>query len=92
MELFYQHGLTSTAERTGVLLYVALLERRVEVVADVGIHEKVGPTAWQSIIDGVISAVHQGSVAEGICTGIRACGDLLKTHFPAREGKPQRTA
>ncbi len=72
-----------TSGRTGVLLFVSLLERRVVVLGDAGIDARVGEAQWQRTRDAVLAGVRRGSLAEGLVDGVRACGEVLAQHFPA---------
>lgn len=80
---FYQHQLQHTQFRCGILLYVSLLERRVELLADKGINDRVAPTTWQLITDNFIEHVHRNEIKEGFVRAIEACGAVLAQHFPA---------
>ena len=84
-EQFFLQKLHMTRERTGVLLFVSVAERYVEIIADQGINDKVAPEAWQSIVTGFIGRVRQRQVADGFLTAIAACGELLAEHFPATD-------
>lgn len=75
-----------TTGRTGVLLFVSLLERRVIVLGDSGIHAVVGEAQWQRTRDAVLAGVRRGNLAEGLVEGVRACGEVLAQHFPEKEG------
>jgi putative membrane protein len=81
---FAEHGLTRTAGRTGVLLFVALLERRVVVLADEGIHRVLGPDeSWQEVVDLATGGLRSGRAVEGLESAIRRCGEILRAHLPA---------
>jgi uncharacterized protein len=81
-----RHWDIGQAERNnGVLLFVSVAERHVEIVADQGINEVVAHDAWQSIVNGFIERVRMRQVAEGFLTAIAACGELLADHFPAAD-------
>jgi putative membrane protein len=71
-----------TAARTGLLLFVSLAERHVEIIADAGLHARAGAASWQTVIDGFSAAVARGRLVDGFLTAIAACGDLLATHAP----------
>ena len=84
-EQFFLQNLHMTRERTGVLLFVSVAERYVEIIADQGINEVVAEEAWQSIVNGFTGRVRKRQVAEGFLTAIDACGELLADHFPATD-------
>jgi putative membrane protein len=71
-----------TVGRTGVLLYLSLLERRAEIVADEAINSKVKPEIWGEAMAVLISDVRAGRPAEGMAGAVRMIGDVLAEHFP----------
>ncbi len=79
---FYQQGLQLTAHHSGVLFFVSLAEHYVEIVADKGIHERIGEAHWRGIIDGFVSQVGAGRVVDGIIDAIGACGAAMAAHYP----------
>ncbi|MEM7201169.1 MAG: hypothetical protein AAF628_12925 [Planctomycetota bacterium] len=83
---FFGLGLRETEGRTGVLLMVSLLERRVIVLADQGISERVEPTAWQEARDAVLSGIRRGSLRDGLIDGITKIADVLAEHAPWQAG------
>jgi uncharacterized membrane protein len=82
-EIFAQHGVWNTEENNGVLLYVLLADRAVEIVADRGIHARVGEQEWRAICAAMEREFAQGLHAEGALAGVRAVSALLALHFPA---------
>lgn len=72
----------------GVLLFVSLAERHVEILVDNGVAERIPQTAFQNIIDGFIQEVHKGKIAEGFIVAIEGCTLVLERHFPARPDEP----
>jgi putative membrane protein len=81
-QVFLDHGVTETRERSGVLVYLSETERRVELLADRGIHERVGAEDWQKLVDEVVSAIRKGHAAQGLVAAIDAIGARLAQHFP----------
>ncbi len=86
LQEFFQAGLHETEERTGVLLFVSLLEHRSIVLADEGIHAKVSQDCWVETDKAILGGIRAGSLREGLIAGTRACADVLAQHFPWREG------
>ena len=76
--LFYDHGLTMTEQRTGILLYISFFEHRAVILADVGIDELVAQDAWQTMIDELTGGLKAGQRVESICATLEACGRLLE--------------
>ncbi len=79
---FYRRGLYRTRASNGVLIYLSCLERRVVVLGDKGIHERMGDDHWNSVRDRIILGIRQGQAARGICEAIELCGRALAEHFP----------
>lgn len=86
-ELFVEQGVHNTTGRNGVLLFVSLLERRIEVLADTGIHAVAPEGFWDEVVVGLGKAIRQGSVADGLVQSIERCGALMAEHFPG-DGRP----
>jgi putative membrane protein len=81
---FLAHGLTTTEDRTGVLIFVSLAERQAEIIADTGIAAKVGPEVWEKAMAALLSEVRAGRLAEGLIAAVRQSGAVLAEHFPPR--------
>jgi putative membrane protein len=79
---FYQQGVQLTPHHSGVLFFVSLAERYVEIVADKGIHEKLGEARWKGIIDRFVGKVSRGRVVDGFVEAIGACGAAMAEHYP----------
>jgi putative membrane protein len=85
-QAFYQHGLHNTKDRTGILILVSLLERRVHVLADKGVNDRVPPGTWESLVSGILDGIRAGNATDAICEAITKCGALLSTVSPAGSG------
>jgi putative membrane protein len=83
---FHEQGLHKTREGTGVLIFLSLLERRAQVLADRAIHERVPPGTWDELVKDLVRGIHDGQPTDALCRAIARCGDLLAPHFPAKEG------
>jgi len=81
---FHDQGLVETRERTGILLYVSLLEHRVVVLADRGIHARVPDGTWDDVVERVLDGIRKRRADDGLCDAIRLCGEHLAEHFPPR--------
>ncbi|MEQ8354712.1 MAG: TPM domain-containing protein [Kiloniellaceae bacterium] len=85
-EQFLAQRVHHTAGRSGVLIFVSVAERYVEILADQAINEKVAQEDWDGIVAAFVAAVKRGEVAAGFEQAVDACGALLATHFPAGPG------
>ncbi len=81
---FYSSGLYRTRESNGIEIYLSLFEREVVVIADRGIHEKMGDRQWQLVRDIIIRGIKEGDMRSGICEAIESCAKALAEHFPPR--------
>jgi len=86
VETFLAYGIPQTAGRTGVLIFAAVHERMVEVVADEAVHTPLGHAAWAEICEAVAARARHGSLAEGLIAGVTLAGDLLAGPLPRQPG------
>jgi uncharacterized membrane protein len=84
VEVFSQLHIWDTEHNSGVLIYLLLAERHVEIVADRGIHAKVGEQGWQAICRAMEARFHAGEFERGVTEGVGAITGLLQQHFPAQ--------
>jgi putative membrane protein len=87
-EQFYAQQLHHTRERTGVLLFVSVAERYVEILADEGINSKVAPGTWDSIVKNFVAQLGAGRIAPGFLEAVAACATILAEHCPAQKENP----
>ena len=85
-QAFYQHGLHNTKDRTGILILISLLERRVHILADKGLNDRVPPGAWDGLVSGILDGIRAGNATDAICEAITKCGELLSRVSPAGSG------
>ena len=88
IELFSRLRIWDTEQNAGVLVYLLLADRRVEIVADRGIHSKVGATAWEAICGAMQREFAARRFEPGVIAGIQAISDLLALHCPPRADNP----
>jgi uncharacterized membrane protein len=79
---FQQLGMHRTADRNGVLIYVAPRSRRFAVVGDQGIHERCGAAYWQEVVDAMAGHFRSERFSDAIVGAIRGVGEQLARHFP----------
>lgn len=85
---FRQLGIGNTEEHSGILFYILLAERQVEIVADTGITAQVAQTEWDALCRRMTLAFAAGDYQAGALAGIAGATTLLSQHFPARPGNP----
>lgn len=78
--------LANVQHRNGVLFFVSLGERYVEIIADRDIHARVPAGIWDKIVADFIAAVKAGRLADGFIAALDACAALLETHYPRGDG------
>ena len=83
-ELFVPLGLHRTRERNGVLIYVAVEDRRLAVWGDEGIDKAAGAEFWRAAVDRIRAHFSTGALADGLVAGISVVGELLAERFPPR--------
>lgn len=81
-EQFFTQGIHKTRDSSGVLLFVSVRERHVEIVADEGIHAKVGEAKWQEIVDAFVANVKAGNVADGFSAAAASIGQAMAASYP----------
>lgn len=88
VEVFSELRVWDTEHNNGVLIYLLLADRDVEIVADRGIHAKLGDESWEAICQEMEAAFREGRFEAGVLAGVRAVGGQLAAHFPPRNDKP----
>jgi putative membrane protein len=77
------HGVHLDSSRTAILLYVSMLPRHIEVVADHGIHSRVDEIRWHELVGMIRREAQGGRLVDGLVAAVRASGELLAKEFPA---------
>lgn len=77
------HGVHLDGNRTAILLYVSILPRHIEVVADHGIHTRVDQQHWNGLVATIRREAQAGRLADGLAAAVRLSGELLAREFPA---------
>ena len=87
-DVFAQQRVWDTEHDCGVLIYLQLIDRRVEIVADRGIARRVEQHEWDAICRGMESAFREGAYQQGVLAAIGTITALLARHFPRRGNHP----
>lgn len=85
-KVFEQLGMHRTANRNGVLIYVAWKSHRFAIIGDTGIHEKVGSDFWLEVHNTMKEPFKQGDLTGGIEAGIRMAAQQMEQYFPRKAG------
>jgi uncharacterized membrane protein len=88
LDIFSHLRIWDTAHNNGVLIYLLLADRQVEIVADRGIDAVVGAAGWQKICAGMESDFSAGNFQHGVIKGIEAVSRQLAAHFPKHGAGP----
>jgi uncharacterized membrane protein len=80
--VFKKLGMYKTAQRNGVLFYLAVKDRKFAIIGDSGIHAKVTDDFWDSVKELMLKDFKKGKFTEGLSEGIIMAGEQLKKHFP----------
>ena len=88
IELFSQLGVWDTGHNSGVLIYVQLIDHRVEIVADRGIDARVGKAFWHAVCRRLEVAFREGQFESGTLLALNEITAVLAEHFPASGQNP----
>jgi len=86
--LFQSLGVAATGEQNGILVYVQLVDRRVEILADSGIAALIPASEWENICRGMETAFAARRYRQGMVEAIERITALLAQHFPATGANP----
>jgi uncharacterized membrane protein len=82
LDIFSHLRIWDTADNNGVLIYLLLADRQVEIIADRGIDAKVGAAGWERICADMETEFRAGNFEHGVIKGIEAVSRQLEAHFP----------
>ncbi len=86
IDLFGQLRVWDTAHNNGVLIYLLLADRRIEVLADRGLHALAPAEVWPQLTQDIAQAVSQGQLEAGLLHALQQVSALLRAHHPAPDG------
>lgn len=81
-EVFNRLKMFATAQRNGVLIYVAVKDHRFAIIGDEGIHNAVPKGFWEDTRDAMKAHFVKGEYCEGLCKGLAIAGEALGRYFP----------
>jgi len=80
--LFEKLEMHQTAQRNGVLFYLAVYDRKFAIIGDSGINQLVAADFWNETKEAMLSYFKEGRFADGLSNGILMAGEQLKANFP----------
>jgi len=86
--LFMERGICDTRDRSGLLIFVSELERRVVILGDSGIHAHIGEQGWQEHARAIIAGIRKDQATDAIVGVIEQLGTVLADKFPAGAQNP----
>ena len=84
VRVFERLGMHRTAKRHGVLIYAAVKDRKLAVIGDQGIHERVGEGYWHRLVDGMLGHFRSERPRDGFIHALGELAAVLREHFPRR--------
>ena len=86
LTLFGKLRIWDTEHNNGVLIYLLLAERRIEIIADRGLNDKIAATTWQAILERMRAPFKAGNFEAGLGLALQEVDGLLRLHFPLVPG------
>ena len=86
LEVFHELGMDATELKNGVLIYLAVADKKLVVCGDKGINEVVPENFWDSTKDVIAAQFKIGNFKQGLIDGIIKAGEQLQKYFPYQEG------
>jgi putative membrane protein len=85
IEVYFENKVSMTRDRTGIMIFVSELERKVEVLADCGINSQVEKNYWDTLVAELTASIGKGEKVEGMVLAIESCGKSLQENFPIKD-------
>jgi putative membrane protein len=84
IEVYFENKVSMTRDRTGIMIFISLLEHKVEVLADCGINKEVEQNYWHELVAELTASIGSGRKIEGMVAAIESCGKSLEAAFPIK--------
>lgn len=81
---FFRHGITATEGATGVLIFISFFERRVELLVDYKIRQKIENKEWEEVVNNIIKGIKSDNFIDVLSDEIVRCGEILSKDFPRK--------
>ncbi len=89
IEAFFEHNLHTTEQHNGVLIFISILEKKIKIITDTAVKQKIDQKIWDEIIFDFTEKVNKGEFVEALKNTISATSDILENYFPA-SGKQKK--
>jgi uncharacterized membrane protein len=83
-DVFTRLGMHTTADRNGVLIYLAVDDHKLAIAGDTGVHARVGDEYWQRIRDAMVERLRRGESRDAVLHAVGEVGEVLRRYFPRR--------
>ena len=87
IDIFSSQRVWDTAQNNGVLIYLLLAERSIEIIADRGLSQRIKPVVWQDMVSRLSDACREGAIEAGLVQAVSEISVLLGQYFPLAEGE-----
>ncbi len=87
LKSFFELGMDKTRHKSGVLLFFSMSERSFQIIADEGIHKKVGDGYWDELAKSMTTHFKEKRFCDGICEFVKEIGKKLEQEFPRSAGE-----
>ncbi|WP_024465871.1 TPM domain-containing protein [Treponema pedis] len=92
LQHFVESGVYKTADRTGVLIFISVLEKRVFIITDSAVKEKIPQSEWQRICKIITDGLRAKQTANSVIAAVKECGKILSASFPNKQTNPNELA
>lgn len=87
LELFERYKIRHTKENTGILVYINMADRKIEILTDTGIDKQINAVTWQAICKEMANQFREKHFRNGICQALDEMNRLLALHFPRQSAR-----
>jgi len=81
-DIFARLEMHETTHRGGVLIYLAVEDRKLAIIGDDAIHARVGDEYWRGVRDGMVARLREGRARDAVVEAVAEVGRALSLHFP----------
>lgn len=86
VKIFYDFEMDKTKDKTGVLIFLLMSDKKFQIIGDEGINKRVSKEFWDVLAMKTVEYFRQNKFADGICYAVKEVGKVLKKEFPMKPG------